>query len=75
MRGKVIVEVLLGVSKRNAMVLQQRMHLKARFELEKPPNLNLRQCSGAIRLYCERLQRLSGQVAALAFQSSRDVIG
>ena len=58
MSGHIIFEIGLRVSKRNTVLLEKRMNLKARLESEEAPNLALGQSSGPVAFDRDRFERL-----------------
>ncbi|HEX8619036.1 MAG TPA: DEAD/DEAH box helicase family protein [Thermoanaerobaculia bacterium] len=68
MSGQVVLKVPLGVTQRNATMLEQRMHLEARLELQQTPHLRFGQRARAIRLDSERFERLPCQIRPAALE-------
>lgn len=74
MRGEVIFEICLGVTKRYLMLLEQRVKMKACLQLQDPTDLGFGQGTRAIPLNGDRLEGSSRHIVPSALEGGGNIL-
>jgi len=69
MSREVILEIRLRIAQRHAVILENRVDLKPRFEAKQALDLILGQSAGTIALDCKRFESLPGKIRPSALES------